>query len=251
MSGPKQGRPRPRLLEQLHLSAERRARGIMHTTTAELEDYIEDSEKDVQINVGQKGIVVYFELRLRDEQRMMDIYLANMDEQEVVEAVNSTLTTVFGDTRNDLLPLLRKGTVYDYSDLYLPPAIGEVLTFTRSTAHKHFAIPYVACFNCNFRNLVPLPQLLPRSSEALPVPAARVQLQSTVDKMVGGLKAPQTAMHSEHIETGMLAAEGEGSSCRTKRALPTKADVPKAAENLVKQENEGGLGLLSKKPKQN
>ncbi|GBG89461.1 hypothetical protein CBR_g49252 [Chara braunii] len=160
MNNTRQGCSHPRLLDQLHASAKRQARGIMHTSTRELQEYIDDNDKDLKANVGQKGIVVDFVLRQREEQRMMDIFLANIDEAGAVEAVNAVLTTGYGETRNDILPLLRKGTVYDCSELYVPPFRGEMLTFIRTTTHKRFGSPTIICFNNSVHSLQPQRQLL-------------------------------------------------------------------------------------------
>ncbi|GBG66214.1 hypothetical protein CBR_g57093 [Chara braunii] len=147
----------------------------MHTTTNELAEYIDSEDKDPQANVAQQGFLVDYVTRHRDGKTMMDMYLANLDEPEAVEAVHRTLTTIHGETRKDLLSLLRKLTVYDYTDIYAPPRSGDAISFGRTIAHKMFGVPEMPCVNANLRRMNPQPQLA-----APPADNAQCQLQAPV-----------------------------------------------------------------------
>ncbi|GBG67290.1 hypothetical protein CBR_g88578 [Chara braunii] len=156
----------------------------MHVSTTELLDYIDDEDKDPKANVARRGLLVQLVTRYRDGKTMMDMYLANLDESEAVEDVHATLTTIHRDTRKDLLLLLRKATVYDYRDLYVPLRISDVISFGRTTAYKMFGIPEIACFNTNLRNMSPQPRLAAPPTDA-PVDAT-------------ASKAVLPAMHTTH-----------------------------------------------------
>ena len=146
-------RTKPRLADRL-LAIKAASPQPKNRINDNLEQFLDCIDNPPSENIiGERGVLLWFEMGVGNRSSMMDLYLMDSDEDRtetnIAENLSMTRDEPDNHVKKSLMQQLRKVTIFDVPTTYIYLQAGMMVTISRATGRKSQA-QFMPCCNANY-----------------------------------------------------------------------------------------------------